>query len=102
MQTNMRGNFNRDFFKLPWVELVGMAVKDKGGRRHDVFCKVATCKPGKKTMIPTTSYGPVFTQASKRCNGKFCNIFLPWKAYLDRVDRPVRNAISCPPDRENA
>src|SRR5262245_41746119 len=102
MQSNMQGDFDRSFPKLPGVELIGMAVENKGSRRHDVFRKVPTHKSRKQAVIPATSYGPVFTYASKRCNGKFCNIFLPWKAYLDRGDRPVRNAVSCPVNWENA
>src|SRR5262249_19656226 len=98
----MQRNFDRDFLKLPGVELVGMAVKNKGGRRHNVLCAVATCKSGKKTMIPTSSHRPVLTHVSNCRNGNLHNTFVPGKAYVHRSNRPPRNAIPCPPDRENA
>src|SRR5262245_21684429 len=98
----MQGNFNRDFLKLPGVEFVGMAIKDEGSRRHDVFCKVLTYKSRKETVIPTPSHRPVLTHVSKCRNGNLHNTFVPRQAYADRSDRPVGNPVPCPPHRKNA
>src|SRR4029450_2219573 len=95
MQSNMRWNCERNLLEFPSIELVRMAVKDKGSGSHNVFGAVSTHKSWQEAMISSSPSWPVLPQASKCSNRNLHNAFVPRETDPDRSDWPIGDPVPC-------
>src|SRR5688572_19904131 len=102
MHSNGQGYLDRNLPKLPYVELIGMAIENKGSSVHRLFRKKSAHKTGQQAMIASPSYRPVLAEPAVGSNRHFDNRLVAFQADLNGSERPFGDSISWPADGEYA